>query len=548
MSEATMKTETSSMTEASTKRGLITRLFRGNTVQSRLALALTASFFVIGLSTLILMVCSNWAYQQEVTQVMHRDVADYVAEHYLPFTDGKPDLNKAKKTFHDLMMLGPNFEFYWLDLQGNILAYSAEPGTVVRESVTTEPLILYLDQKSAKGLTFGDDPRHESREKIFSVAPIVREGITEGYLYVILGSQIFDRVSDRVWNSKIVQWSAWLFTAVLLFGLISLLWLTGLITRPLTQLTEQVTFIRKTGFSKAGIQSIPDLDPSSDEPKEVQIQKEQSNAERIRVLNQWQCKTDNEIHALGCAFREALETIHEQYKNIVTIDELRKELLSHVSHDLRTPLASLLGYLETWEINQASLTEEQSRQYIATAKKSAQRISSLVEQLFELAHLDSGTVTVHKERFSIAELIEDVLQKFRIDAESKRITLAVTPQDSGIWISGDIEKLERVFTNLVENALRHTPDDGSITVRLNEDGNFVAIEVADTGIGIPDEDIPHIFDPHYKAGNSVRGNTAHGGLGLAITKRLLELHQSNIRVSSRMNQGTCFSFALPKQA
>ncbi len=492
------------------------------TLHGRLTLALFVSFLTIGVFTAILLIFSSRGYQREVTQVMHKNLASHVANHYLIFNNGQADLKAAKKTFHDLMILGPNFEFYLLDTKGEILSCSAPPMELKLESVNISPIKKFLDVTELNEPIFGDDPRGENRKKIFSVAPVIRDGELQGYLYVILGSQIYDQVSDLIGGGRFIQWGLWVFISGLVFSLVATLWLTGLITRPLTQLTAQVRKIQSVGFSN---------DPYKDD-------------ELICELEQWTRKNPNEITTLGNAFKEALEKIHEQYQNIVTIDELRKELLSHVSHDLRTPLASLLGYLETWELNQDTITPEQGRQYIATAKKSAERISSLVEQLFELAHLDSGNVKVTREPFSIAELVQDVLQKFFIIAEEKGIRLSVAPQDSSILVMGDIEKLERVFTNLIENALRHSKEGDAITVRLNDKGSFVAIEVSDTGIGIPNEDIPHIFDPHFKAGNSVRGNTAHGGLGLAITKRLLELHQSTINVSSQINQGTTFAFAL----
>lgn len=500
---------------------MINKLVR--TLHGRLTLALFASFLAIGIFTAVLLVSSSRAYQQEVTQVMYKDLAAHVVDHYLKFENGVPDLVQAKQTFQDLMVLGPNFEFYLLDTQGKILSCTAEPAFLKRTTVNLEPIQTYLDQSVIERSVFGDDPRSVDREKTFSVAPVIVDGQLRGYLYVILGSEIFDRVSDLVWSSKIIQWGLWVFVSGLVFSLVATLWLTGLITRPLTTLTQQIHHIQSTGFSK---------DPFKDD-------------EMIRPLEKWTQQNTNEIHTLGSAFKEALEKIRDQYQNIVSIDELRRELLSHVSHDLRTPLASLLGYLETWELNHDTLSPTQSQHYIATAKKSAQRISSLVEQLFELAHLDSGDVHVNREPFSIAELVQDVLQKFAIAASEKNITLQVTPQDSSITVWGDIEKLDRVFSNLVENALRHTKEGGAISVRLNKNGNLVAIEVVDTGIGIPEQDIPHIFDPHYKAGNSVRGNTAHGGLGLAITKRLLELHHSQIRVSSQIDKGTRFQFALP---
>lgn len=493
-----------------------------STLQGRLTLALLLSFIVIGVLSAVIFIYSSREYQRQVTQVMHRELASHVVDNYLLFENGQPNLDQAKDTFHDLMILGPNFEFYLLDNEGNILSFSAKPSKVKRRSVDLAPIQHYLNTDKVGKPVFGDDPRGFNRKKIFTAAQIMHDEKTQGYMYVILGSEIYDEIADVVMNNKIIQWSLWIFIVGLTFTLCATLWVTRLITRPLTILTKHVRKVETSGFSK---------DPA----KGQQI---------ISDMQQWSERRDGDIQTLGVAFKKALEKIHEQYHNIITIDELRKELLSHVSHDLRTPLASLLGYLETWELNQENLSPEQSKKYVATAKKSAQRISSLVEQLFELAHLDSDNVQVNREPFSIAELVQDVLQKFQLAAENKNIRLHVTPQDASIIVMGDIEKLERVFTNLIENALRHSNNEGSITVRLNNDGKFVAIEVEDTGIGIPSEDLLHIFDPHYKAGNSVRENTAHGGLGLAITKRLLELHHSSIHVKSQIDKGTTFEFAL----
>jgi len=292
-------------------------------------------------------------------------------------------------------------------------------------------------------------------------------------------------------------------------------------TRPLKTLTSQVKTLSEHGFQRID-----------------------SDLYKRSGLDLWRASSENDIHIVGTSFRRAIQRLAEQYKHIISVDELRKDLLSHLSHDLRTPLATLLGYLETWEMQQNQISEKQSREYIATARKNAQKIVVLVDQLFDLANLDSNNVTVIKEPVSIAELVQDVLQKFKLVAEEKGISLNLQPKDSSITVFADIEKLERIFVNLIENALRHTPGGGHITVNLKKDTSLVSIEVCDTGIGIPEHDLPYIFNPHFKAGNSVRENTAHGGLGLAITKRLLELHQSEIQVKSVLHRGTTFSFYL----
>ncbi|WP_136679140.1 HAMP domain-containing sensor histidine kinase [Neptunomonas sp. XY-337] len=495
--------------------------------QGRLSLTLFISFLTVGLLALVTLFCSIQVFQQQAMQEMHKGLAQHVVKDYLAQEGDTIDLAAAKQTFHQLMFLGQNFEFYVLDTNGKVLAFSAEdPNALKRAQVDLVPLRNYLAQSRVQRPVYGDDPRSESATKVFSVAPIKQDEQLKGYLYVILGSQVYDAVAARVWNNKVFQWGLIILLAGLAFALFATLFVTGVITKPLRRLTRQVDAIQQKGLSK---------DP-------------RANLEAMQKLECWCPESEHELDKLGVAFRQLVDKLNEQYQQVVTIDDLRKELLSHVSHDLRTPLASLMGYLETWELQQGKMTDDESRQYITTAKKSAYRISTLIEQLFELAHLDSGNVQVQKEQFPIAELVQDVLQKFQIQAGKRGVSLDVMPKNSAICVWGDIEKLDRVFTNLVENALRHTPDKGAITVHLFERSSMVSIEVTDTGIGIPSQDIPHIFDPHFKAQNSVRENTAHGGLGLAITKKILDLHQTTIAVRSSLNEGTTFSFTLHKSA
>jgi len=500
---------------------MTTKLLRS--LAGRLGVTLALVFVVFAALCLALLLRSSRNYEKEVSQLMHKDLAAHIVEHYLLFKDGKPDLKAAENTFHELMILGPNFEFYLLDKDGNILAYSADPSLIHRQRIDTREFKQWRQTLEKQGYVDGDDPRSTSDKKIFSVAPILHDGQLSGYLYVVVGSQIRDALEQQLSSSRILQWCLTIFLLVFVFTLLVVMLVIGRITQPLALLTRQVREIRKKGFDKDG----------------------RALSENIENLNNWRPGSKNDIDELGHTFKLALETLQQQYTNVVSIDDLRKELLSHVSHDLRTPLASLLGYLETWELQKDGMTVDQGAEYVAIAKRNAQKIATLIEQLFELAHLDGNNVQVNLEPFPIAELIHDVLQKFSIQAKEKNIALSVVPFGSSICVRADVEKMDRVLTNLVENALRHTPENGSITVKIEPKSGFVTLQVSDTGIGIPEKDLPFIFDAHYKAGNSVRENTAHGGLGLAITKKLLELHESAIRVSSQLNQGTTFSFNLP---
>ncbi len=489
---------------------------------AKITLALVIIFGVFGLISASIFIKSSRHYEREVTQTIHQNLAQHVVDNYLLFKDGKPDYQAAKDSFHDLMILGANFEFYLLDKTGKIVAYDSKPEQVKLDQITLEPIATYLSQRSSSGLILGNDPKNPDKSKVFSAAPIFQMGEVYGYLYVVIGSQARDNIEANMLSENLMRSGLGLFIVLLALTSLLALFVVSLIVKPLQLLTSQVKTIQETGF-----------DDYKNEHNDVS-----------ESLKHWDEFSQNDIHILGVNFREALQRLESQYQHIVSIDELRKELLSHVSHDLRTPLASLLGYLETWEMQKDNITAEQSHHYIATARKNAQKIVVLIEQLFDLAHLDSDNVTVKKERIAVAELVHDVLQKFSLSARDKNIQLDVKPKDSSIEVYADIEKLERVFINLIENALRHTANNGRITINLIKNSSLVSIEVCDTGIGIPEKDLPFIFDPHFKAGNSVRENTAHGGLGLAITKKLLELHQAEIRVRSALHQGTTFSFSL----
>jgi hypothetical protein len=168
----------------------------------------------------------------------------------------------------------------------------------------------------------------------------------------------------------------------------------------------------------------------------------------------------------------------------------------------------------------------------------------MVEELFELARLDSCESVVCTEPFSMGELVQDVAQKFMLRAREKSITLDVSLDREAPPVFGDIAMMQRVLENLLENGLRHTPAGGTIRMGVDVESGNVVVRVADTGCGIPAEDVPHIFERFYRRDRQ-RTDTDSAGLGLAIVRRILELHGSEIRVSSEPEHGTTFFFSVP---
>jgi len=229
----------------------------------------------------------------------------------------------------------------------------------------------------------------------------------------------------------------------------------------------------------------------------------------------------------------------------------QRDLLANVSHDLRTPLASIQGYLELLLLREGSLDAAEARNYLETAARQSERLGRLVADLFELTRLEADSTQAESEDFPLGELAHDVTQKFAADAARRGVRLearvAAVPPAPPLFVRADIGLVERVLDNLVENALRHTPAGGSVTLDAAPCEGRARLVVSDTGEGIPAAELPGIFDRYYRTERTGTGQRAggHGGLGLMIARRIVDLHQGTLRIDSSERVGTKISFDLP---
>jgi len=253
----------------------------------------------------------------------------------------------------------------------------------------------------------------------------------------------------------------------------------------------------------------------------------------------------DEIDRLGTTFQEMSERISRQLKELEQNDVRRRELLANVSHDLRTPLASMQGYLETLLLRHGSLPPEEERNYLEIAAKHSERLGKLVGDLFQLTKLEAHDLQAQPEPFPISELAQDVAQKFQLAAQQRGIALGCRFDEGLPPVRADIGMIERVLENLIENALRHTPRGGAVRIEVAAAGQRVGVRVADTGRGIPQEELAGVFERYYRVDRGEFADAGHAGLGLAISRRIVELHGGTIRVESALGAGTSFSFDLP---
>ena len=482
---------------------------------SKLALVLLALFCLLGISIVVLTQVAADMYQQEAVQKLNRDLARQIVAQKILIEDHQINRQGLKEIFHMLMVVNPSIEVYLLDPDGDILAYSAPPGKVKRERVDLKPIEKWFEAGTVFPLT-GDDPRNPGKKKVFSVARIPEQGPLQGYLYVILGGELFDSIVQKLKGSYIMQLSAGWIAASLLFVLAAGLLLFAYLTRRLRRL--------------ATVMASSDLEQA---------------AGQLQSITAGDRPPRDEIDRLTVTFKQLVDRVQSQVAKLKAADSLRRELVTNVSHDLRTPLATLRGYIETLFLKDKSLSADDRKHHLKIAIQHCERLSNLVNELFELAKLDSSEIQVRYEPFNISELAHDVVQKFDLAAKEKQLSIQIDLDPGLPFVNADIAMIERVIENLLENAVRHTPAGGSIRLTFSPQKTDIAVGVSDTGCGIPGEDLPFIFDRFYRREKPGAGNLGYSGLGLAIARRILELHEKSIRVESTPGSGTPFTFLLP---
>ena len=255
----------------------------------------------------------------------------------------------------------------------------------------------------------------------------------------------------------------------------------------------------------------------------------------------------DEISQLSVDFNRMARALRESAAREREMEEARRELIAAVSHDLRTPLASAQALIEAVSDGVAADEETEAR-YLSSARNELANLGRLVDDLFELAQIDTGALRLELEEASLHDLISDTLSSFHPQAERRGVRLVGEVSEGVDPVLMNPPKLQRVLYNLVSNALRHTPADGTVALRAKPDGEVVRVEIADTGEGIAPGDLPRVFERSYKGEKSRtrrKEDTAPGaGLGLAIARGLIEAHGGRISVESRLGHGSRFHFTL----
>jgi signal transduction histidine kinase len=495
------------------------------TLSKRLYIRLSLAFLFLLLIQSVVLSCvwqfGNKAYSQEVTQRLNENIAMYITQQQQLISGGVVNQEELELLADRAMVINPSIEVYVLSKEGVVISNLIASSTLVNRKIDLNAIDEFLSLKKQLPI-LAQDPRIKGQLKPFSVSPIMTGDVLEGYLYVVLGGAIEQGIIDSIKGSNILSLSlAALFASILLTIIFSVL-IFYFMTYRLRQLSVAVRKFQLTNFEDfSSVFTNKHLD------KDVH---------------------QDEIDQLSYSVLAMSQHMKEQFETIKSVDEQRREFIANISHDLKTPLATIQGYVETILIReeQHPLSAENRKEYLTIALKQSNKLSGLIDQLFELAKLESGNISPSFEVFSLKELLHDSLQDAGWSAKGKGISFKMDVDEEDYKVKADIALIQRVIQNLLDNAIKYSPEHSVIRLHIKSSGRSTCLHIMDEGKGILAEDIPYLFERYYRCQQQRHSSKLGSGLGLAIVKKICDLHKSTISVSSELGKGSEFKFELAR--
>jgi len=501
----------------------------------RVKLALT--IFTTGLVTALLVIATViYAFQRFQHETTYRRATEFLArvtannDYLFETYEGEPD--KFRAWLRNMVLFEPDTQLYLLDLDGKVLSTSGNARLAPGFKVALTPVLKAIGQPDA-AYVMGDDPERMDANAVVAVHPVRRATMAArdpvvGYLYLV--SHAGQLPADR-WAALRMSFgrpALGLILAIVAFTTLVAVLIIVSVTRPLQRLTDAVATLSKRGLDDGPAGAPQVMLPAA---------------------------TRDEFGQLTSAFVMLIDICRSQWNELRRLDHFRREGVSNLSHDLRSPLTATVACLETldgrWTGDDA---RAEDRRLIEVALRNTRNAARLVQSLGDLAKLDEPEFKLHPEIVDAGELLDDICLRFAERAAAQGVMLSADHDEAGghpPFAALDIELFERAVANLVDNALKFCPAGASIRLAAQRADGRVQVSVTDSGPGIPADDLPHLFDRFYQSRSSVAPATGEGGkgLGLAIVKRIVELHDGAVSVVSPAGrQGTKVVLSVPAAA
>lgn len=451
---------------------------------------------------------STTNFHQASTQLLNKDVAGHIAQFTSPFEYDSINTKKADSVFYNAMVLSPSAEVYFLDTAGKVIAYHAKK-TELKQWLLPLANINKLIASKGEAYIKGPDPKDPYNDKIFSAAIVKGKSKDLGYIYVILGSN--KSVSNMLFTSYIGNFLIRVFCFVIIFSII----IAFVYLRRVERSFNDVMLVLER-FQNGDLQA------------------------RFRI------EEHNELAEISRAFNKMADLLVYNINRLTDSEKERKNFITNISHDLRTPLSIARGYAETFIIKKINNDWNRLEQetYLQIILNKIKQMDEMVNQLFELSRIDSVEFKAENEPFVLSEIVQETVKTFQLSASQKNIELKCTQCQYHVWINADVSMMERVVQNLIANAVNNTPENGLIQVAVIVENEKLIFEVNNTGQPLGDNLLYWIND--LNGANLVNDNWSSGsGVGLLIVKKILQLHHSSLKAFTSAVSGNTFTFSIP---
>lgn len=380
---------------------------------------------------------------------------------------------------------------YWLNKEGKIAAFPGEK----------QPDVPLMRAKNTRKLLSGQSVAFQNRDvdgnRYYIVGKPVRVGKTTGSaIYIVSSMKKIDASLQRLRNLLMLSG---LGAFLLALGIILIM--SKLLSRPLLQMQQMTDKMARGDWDT-----------------------------RLQV------RSKDEIGMLGYSINDLAASL-QRYR------DTRRAFFSNISHELRTPVTYLQGYAKVLSDGLVD-SDKEKKQYFGIIYQESIRLEHLINDLFDLAKMEEGQIKLNMEPLDLREIIKAAVQKVRLKADQKRLSLQMDVHDHIPLIRGDRKRVEQVLLNLLENAIRYT-DKGRVLIRLTANQKAVVLSVADTGIGIPEDELPYIFERFYRVEKSRSRQYGGTGLGLSIVKKYVQMQGGTVHAESRTGAGTTFIVSFP---